>query len=165
MHLRTYNFEIYERALPYFTQRAFRVFKLVWDVDGPIVRSWNLRHVLVESALVVCCITMVAWIITDRVVNVPFLRCRINIDSCALYQLCQLQATNIQVYFRPNFEGSMNQTDVPPPPPEGPSENPGSSLGTGPPLAKAMKGNNGSKSAKKPPKRERNGPRIWTRPS
>jgi hypothetical protein len=165
MHPRTYNFEIYERALPYFTQRARRVFKLVWDSDRPIVRSWNLRHVLVEGVLVGCCITMVTWIIPDRAVSVPFLRCHINIYSCALYQLCQLQAMNIQVYFQPKFQGCTNQMYVPPSPPEGPSAKLGPSLGTGPPLAKARKGNDGSKSANKLPKRERNGPRIWTQPS
>jgi hypothetical protein len=46
----------------------------VWDVDGSIVRPWNIRHVLVEGALVVCCVTMVAWIITDRAVRILVLR-------------------------------------------------------------------------------------------
>jgi hypothetical protein len=46
----------------------------VWDVDGSIVRPWNIRHVLVEGALVVCRVTMMAWIITDRMVSILFLR-------------------------------------------------------------------------------------------
>jgi hypothetical protein len=35
-----------------------------WDLDGSIVGPWNVRHGLLEGALVVCRVTMVAWIIT-----------------------------------------------------------------------------------------------------
>lgn len=45
----------------------------VYDIDGKVVKPWNLANVLVEGALIVARVTMRAWVVKERSVCSYFL--------------------------------------------------------------------------------------------
>lgn len=75
----------------------------ILDVGGALVRPWDIQSVLVDGALVTANVTMVAWVIHEKVVSYSFLLSScpdhlfVSQPRCVILSLRAFKSTTVQI--------------------------------------------------------------------